>query len=149
MSDPLARCETCGFHRDTPNHELGCPRGTQERAFGKVREFDTGATRDTEAGKYDFEGFLSPAVLWEFAKYMDAHRVQPDGQVRASDNWQKGIPPDAYMKSLLRHVMDLWMIHRGRKVVRPEDGREVTLDDALGACMFNVQGYWHELLRDG
>lgn len=116
--------------------------------MSEVRQFDTGATRDSEAGKYDFEGFLSPRVLWAFAKYMDAHRVQPDGQVRASDNWQKGIPSDAYIKSLVRHVVDLWLIHRGCDVVRPEDGRTVTLDEALGACLFNVQGYWHESLKE-
>lgn len=112
-----------------------------------VRHFDTGATRDSEDGKLDFEGFLSPRVLWAFAEYMDAHRVQTDGDLRASDNWQKGIPLDAYMKSLLRHAVDLWLIHRGHEVRRPEDGKVVTLADALGACMFNVQGYWHETLK--
>lgn len=111
--------------------------------------FDTGATRDTEAGKLDFEGFLSPQVLWQFAEYMDAHRVQPDGTTRPSDNWQKGIPLDAYMKSLLRHVMDLWLLHRGHEVKRPEDGREVELVEALAACLFNIQGYWLELIKLG
>ena len=119
-----------------------------ERPRGKVRTFDTGATRDTEAGKLDFEGFLDPRVLWAFAEYMDKNRVQSDGSLRDSDNWQKGIPRDAYLKSLLRHTMDLWLIHRGRKVVRPEDGHEVTLTDALGAVLFNVQGYWHEVLKE-
>lgn len=114
-----------------------------------IRTFSTGATRDTNSGKYDPEGFLSPAVLMEFCRYMHANRVQSDGTLRDSDNWQKGIPLDAYMKSLLRHVFDLWMIHRTGHAVRPETGEDVTLHDALGGCLFNVQGYWHESLKEG
>jgi hypothetical protein len=111
-----------------------------------VRTFDTGANRDSEAGKLDFEGFLSPLVLWEFGKYMDKHRTLTDGSVRDSDNWQKGMPLDAYMKSLLRHVFDLWLLHRGQSVTRPEGG-DVTMEDALGGILFNAQGYWHETLK--
>jgi len=36
----------------------------------KVRTFDTGATRDTEDGKLDYEGFLSGRVLKRYAEYM-------------------------------------------------------------------------------
>jgi len=32
-----------------------------------MRQFESGATRDTEDGKLDYEGFLSPAVLLRFA----------------------------------------------------------------------------------
>jgi hypothetical protein len=114
-----------------------------------VREFDTGATRDTADGKFDFEGYLSPRVLWEFARYMTANREMPDGSLRASDNWQKGIPLDVYMKSLLRHVMDLWLLHRGVEEHRPEDGKFIELHDTLGGALFNLQGYWHETLNGG
>jgi hypothetical protein len=106
----------------------------------KVREFDTGATRDIDTDKLDYEGFLSPAVLQEFARYMHQHRIQADGTLRDSDNWQKGIPLDAYMKSLLRHMMEAWAIHRK---AGPGDMREV-----LCAVLFNVQGYLHELLKE-
>lgn len=113
----------------------------------EVRHFSSGATRDSDAGKLDFEGFLDPLVLWAFGEYMQEHQRQADGEARSGDNWQKGIPLDAYAKSLVRHVLDLWLLHRGHKVVRPEDGHEVTLDEALGACLFNIQGYWHETLK--
>ena len=76
-----------------------------------TRLFDTGATRDTDANKLDFEGFLSPRVLRQYAEYMHKCRLrnQPHGEaLRASDNWQKGMPKDSYMKSLVRHVMELW-----------------------------------------
>jgi hypothetical protein len=116
-------------------------------AAESVRSFDTGATRDTDNGKYDFEGFISPLVLWEYADYMHRNRVQSNGELRASDNWQKGIPLDAYIQSLLRHVMDLWMLHRNHPPIRPENAEIATFTEALGGLLFNAMGYWHEYLR--
>ena len=112
----------------------------------QVRTFDTGANRDSDSGKFDFEGFLSPLVLTAFARYMHSHRTLADGSQRPADNWQKGMPEDAYVQSLLRHVVDLWLLHRGHTPVRPEDGQHVEWDDALGGAMFNVQGLWFERL---
>lgn len=106
----------------------------------KMREFDTGATRNTDDNKLDFEGFISPLALEEFAKYMHEHRMQADGKLRDSDNWQKGIPQDQYMKSMWRHFFDTWKNHRGHET--PEDQIK-----NLCGLMFNVQGYLHELLK--
>lgn len=111
------------------------------RRNGSLRTFATGATRDTDDGKYDYEGFLSPAVLEAYAAYMHKHRVQPDGSLRASDNWQKGVPLTSYMQSMWRHFMDVWFWHRGR----PRDAGRL---EAVMALLFNVQGYAFELLRD-
>jgi hypothetical protein len=118
-----------------------------EAATAITRFFESGATRDSDAGKLDFEGFLSPQVLWAFAEYMHKNRFMADGTVRGSDNWQGGMPLEVYMKSLVRHFMDLWLMHRGHKVVRPETGEEATLADTLGGIFFNLQGYWLETIR--
>jgi hypothetical protein len=127
----------------------------QERVDAKraeVREFATGATRDADDGKYDYEGFLSPAVLQRYAQYMHANRVQSDGSLRSGDNWQKGIPFDVYMKSMWRHFMDVWTMHRRSgeeeawESITADD--EVALEEALCAVLFNAQGYLHELLRE-
>lgn len=99
------------------------------------RVFATGATRDADLDKYDYEGFLAPAVLERFAEYMHKHRRQVDGSMRDSDNWQKGIPRDQYMKSLWRHFMEVWAGHRAGQVD----------DEALCALLFNVMGYLYEL----
>ena len=107
-------------------------------AEAKVRAFDTGATRNADTGKFDYEGFLSPLVLERFAQYMHKHRHQADGQLRDSDNWQKGIPFDAYMKSMFRHFMDVWCHHRGLPLAKEP------LEEALCALLFNVMGYLHE-----
>lgn len=107
--------------------------------MANIRVFDSGATRDSDQGKLDYEGFLSPLVLERFAQFMNKHRVQADGNLRASDNWQKGIPTDAYMKSMFRHFMDVWKEHRGLQT--PEG-----VEEALCALMFNAMGYLHVLL---
>jgi hypothetical protein len=107
--------------------------------MGESRSFETGATRDTDVGKYDYEGFLSPFVIERYAEYMNENRVQSDGKIRDSDNWQKGMPLDVYMKSAWRHFFDMWREHRRIKTIA---GLEV----ALCALMFNVMGYLHEIL---
>lgn len=110
--------------------------------MGTIRSFPSGATRDQDADKLDFEGFLSPLVLQMFAEYMHKHRVQSDGTLRASDNWQKGIPLEAYAKSLHRHFHSFWLHHRGHPQLANEDAVS-----ALMGMLFNVQGYAHELLK--
>lgn len=107
-----------------------------------VRKFDTGATRDGDTDKPDYEGFLSPLVILEYGKYMHENRVQSNGELRDSDNWQKGIPKEAYIKSLLRHTLDLWLVHRGFTKLAREGIKKV-----LCAIIFNAQGYLHELLK--
>jgi len=52
----------------------------------KTRYCNTGATRDVDNDKYDYEGFLSPIVLHRYAQYMHKHRLQSDGELRDSDN---------------------------------------------------------------
>lgn len=102
-----------------------------------IRTFESGATRDSDTEKFDIEGFLSYPVIMRYAEYMHKHRIQSDGQLRDSDNWQKGIPKDAYMKSMWRHFMDVWGNHR-RYETRDN------MEEALCALLFNVLGYLHE-----
>ncbi len=108
-----------------------------KKANDKIRVFLSGATRDTEAGKIDFEGFLSPLALEAFGRYMQKHQTQSDGTPRSSDNWQKGIPTEAYMKSAWRHFFAVWRGHRSTGI---------SVDD-LCALLFNVQGLLHENLK--
>lgn len=111
-----------------------------------TRQFETGATRDADNGKPDYEGFLSPLVIKAFGQYMSRHRTQADGKLRDSDNWQKGIPFGVYMKSLWRHFHDMWTMHRGF-IARDHTGATLTMEDTLSAIMFNVMGYFHEWLK--
>jgi hypothetical protein len=112
----------------------------------KVRTFETGATRNSDTGKFDYEGFLSPLVIEEFGRFMHKHRVRGDGTLRDSDNWQKGIPRDAYMKSAWRHFMAWWKMHRGHKAF-DEKGNPVDFREEICALMFNAMGYLHELIK--
>lgn len=117
-----------------------------------VRQFSTGATRNLDHNKLDYEGFNCPMAQRAFAEYMHGHRKQADGTIRDSDNWQRGMDFDVYAKSLVRHVHDFHCLHRGWTIPRPEDGQPMTPDDEhklelLCAIWFNVQGYIHELLK--
>jgi hypothetical protein len=105
-----------------------------------MRTFKSGATRDQDETKLDYEGFYSPSVMKRFAEYMNEHRQQPNGSMRSSDNWQKGMPLEAYMKSAFRHFMDWWAIHR-------DEPADEDLEVALCALIFNAQGYLHEVIK--
>lgn len=105
-----------------------------------MRVFDTGAKRDNEDGKIDYEGHLSPLTIKAYAEYMNQHRLLEDGSYRASDNWKKGIPLDVYIKSMYRHMIDLLLHHGGYSSRTEED-----LQDAICGLKFNVDGYLHEI----
>lgn len=117
--------------------------GAMAAEEGTIRVFKTGATRDQDATKPDYEGFISPLVTKRFGQYMTKHRVQKDGNLRDSANWQKGIPKDAYVKSLTRHVEDVRLHHDGFADEATED-----LESALCAVLFNAQGLLFELLLE-
>jgi len=105
-----------------------------------MRKFETGATRDEDHDKFDYEAFLSPLVLERYAQYMHGHRLQNDGSLRAGDNWQKGMPLDSFIKSMWRHLMAVWKAHRNIAVT-------VAIEDSLCGVMFNAMGYLHELIK--
>jgi len=115
---------------------------------GIIRQFSTGATRNSEQGKNDYEGFYHPLVVEAFGDYMTTHRIQADGSLRDSDNWQKGIPLNVYIKSLFRHVIDLWFLHRGYQRFDKITGKKITKKEALCAILFNTQGYLFEILKN-
>ncbi len=106
-----------------------------------MRKFDSGATRDTDENKLDFEGFLSPLVLHRYAEYLNKHRTQADGKLRDSDNWQKGIPLAVYMKSGWRHFFDWWWGHRGAPSLKDR------IEESICGLLFNAMGYLHECLK--
>jgi hypothetical protein len=116
------------------------PIEVPEKDSGVLRQFSSGATRDTAAGKHDYDGFLSPLVLEAFGTYMDFNRLLPTGATRDSDNWQKGIPLPVYVKSGWRHFIDWWRHHRGYTT---HEG----LVWAICGLLFNANGYLHEYLK--
>ncbi len=131
---------------DFPPGTLGNPVGPTPhdlmvKPLLDMRKFDTGATRDTEEGKPDYEACLSPLVLEAFGRYMHTNRKMADGTMRDADNWQKGIPRAAYMKSLWRHHWSVWNLHRSDAYVT------ALMVEALCGVMFNAMGYLHELLK--
>ena len=52
------------------------------------------------------------------------------------------------MKSLWRHFVDMWFLHRGFKRYDKLDGHEISKEEAICAVMFNVIAYMDKLLKD-
>lgn len=108
----------------------------------RIREYPTGATRNSTEGKHDYASFLSPIVIEAYGRYMHRHRLQADGTLRAGSSWKKGFGDDHYsvcLESLVRHALDLWLLHDGFHA------RE-TIDDAICGTLFNAMAYYHKLL---
>lgn len=128
------------------------PGGAPAGLLPQVQKFATGATRSADEGKNQYWGFLSYPAIEEFGDYMTRHRVQPDGSLRDPNNWQKGIPIQKYIESLLRHSLELWGLHMRylpRRLAReyPGKSRDFLLKETACAIYFNVQGFLHEYLK--
>lgn len=111
------------------------------------RIFPTGAYRNDNKGKFNYDGFINPAVENSFARYMHGHRKMEDGSLRDADNWQKGFSVDEIMQSLLRHVMDVHLLHRGYEVI-DEKGEKITLEECLNGVKFNINAYILQLINE-
>jgi len=105
-----------------------------------MKEYKTGANRNNTEGKLDFDGFMCPLVMQRFGEYMDKNRHLETGELRESDNWQKGIDLADYMKSGFRHFHDWWMEHRDYESRKG-------IEEALCGLIFNANGYLHEVLK--
>jgi len=106
-----------------------------------MRKFNTGATRNDDTGKLDYEGFLSAPVLRRYAHYLNKHRKQADGNLRTADNWQKLFGEEHFnvcMKSAWRHFMSWWLQHRGFDDLD-------TIEDSICALIFNATAYLHKI----
>lgn len=154
--DPVDReCSVIGCVANIQEKNSECDHGFEliEQAGVKmednkeIRQFDTGATRDVNVDKLNYEGFFSPLVLQRYAQYLHKHRVQSDGNLRDADNWQKGIPIKTYMEGKLRHTMATWLIHRGYKAL-DEKGNKIDLEESLCAEIFNAMGHLFEILKE-
>jgi hypothetical protein len=120
---------------------------TKQIPMPLVRTFDTGATRDLDDTKDDPEGFYTPRVIHRFNQYMTHNRHLADGSVRDSDNWQRGIPREAYAKSLWRHHLAAWTEHRAWVSGDSAYDRDQLEVDLCGV-IFNAQGMLDTILKE-
>lgn len=150
--DHQATCLRCIALYGSPT-----PRPRPAEPGPRVRQFDTGATRDSEDGKLPY-GFDSPLVDRRYAEYMQSHRLQSDGELRDPDNWTNGMDRQVYMNSLHRHYQDLrllWAIHLPVKKegvdieahLEKLSNPDVDIETALCAILFNVKGMLFEVLN--
>ncbi len=104
-----------------------------------VRTFESGATRNSDAGKPDYAGFTDPLVLERFGEYMHRHRIQSDGSTRDSAKWKSGIPQAELFKSAFRHFHD-WDMERAGYRSREDE------ETAICGLLFNANAYLRGLL---
>ena len=112
---------------------------------GKIRQYSSGATRDTDVGKLSYVKALSPIVLQRYVQYLDAHRKQSDGSMREFDNWKNGIPEDTYLDGIGRHFVAAWLLAQGYPA--SDNHGPVNLQDTLCAIIFGASGWLHEILK--
>lgn len=146
MTDELERNWNLSKNFPAPEPGTVIPRDTATPPEVQ-RTFETGATRDIDAGKLDYDGFFDPNVILAFAAYMQINRTQADGTMRDSDNWQKGIPKGVYIKSGWRHFFKMWHMFRSFILPKrqPPAGEEM---EAICGLLFNTMGYLHERMKD-
>jgi hypothetical protein len=79
--------------------------------------------------------------------------VQSDGSLREGDNWQKGFTRESIAKSMQRHNLDFWLMHRGFEPessdhlkVFKEQNKERAMIEALCGIYFNAAAYMREVL---
>jgi len=131
--------DECQWPQETHNNScINWEHEEEKKNQSSMKKFNSGATRTSEPLE-DPEGFLSPAVIIEFNRYMAHHRTQADGEVRRADNWQRGMSKARYMRSMWRHFLDVWNYWR-----IPRVGDAIL--DSLCALMFNVHGMMLEVL---
>lgn len=135
---------------DIENHDSPCgcgfePKPKLKKTTPEIRQFETGATRDTDANKPSYVKALSPIALQYYVNYLGHHRVQSDGSLRDWDNWKKGIPQDVYLDGLGRHKMAVWLLCHG--FPSSDNHGPVTLKDSLCGVIFNAMGMLHEILQ--
>ena len=113
----------------------------------KIRNFPSGANRDTNEGKIEYARHLSPKALKAFCEYMDNHRKLPNGELRDPDNWKKGFPIQSFVDSGFRHMMEVWLLHEKSKTKKLTKEESKNLKDALCGIWFNCMGFLHEEVK--
>jgi len=122
------------------------PQPEPEQKTEQIRQFSTGATRDTDVGKLNYVKALCPLVLQYYVEYLGKHRVQSDGSLRDWDNWKKGIDKQVYMEGLGRHEHAVWLLNSGYPAF--DNHGPVTMKDSLCGVIFNSMGMLREILEE-
>lgn len=108
------------------------PRDTLKPNKANIRQFSTGAVRDTGEDKEDYIESISWLTMKRYCIYM-GKMAKKYGR----GNWIKGIPADSYEQSLLRHIQKYISAKYYGVEIEPEV-------DHLSAALFNLQGLIHE-----
>ena len=101
----------------------------EEPKSGELRDFGTGATRskDADSERYDL---ISPFAMRRVAKIM-AEGAETHGDA----NWEKGVPLDATLNHLERHLQ-LWKMEQ-------KTGEKIDSDDHMAKVVWGAMAICH------
>jgi hypothetical protein len=97
-----------------------------------MREFKTGAVRDSDDSKEDYIETISWTAFKRYSQYMTGKKKK-----YGAGNFKKGIPIESYEQSLVRHLQK----YLANKY---EEGTAEKDEDHISAMVFNLFGIMHE-----
>ena len=118
----------------------------EPRDDGTMRQYSSGATRSSGKGKPSYCSYTSVLATRRYGQYMLEHETQADGEKRPPDNWKSGLEIKDTKESMGRHWEHVKTILDGHTAI-DDHGKEVDIEDALCAMMFNVTSMLHEVLK--
>lgn len=96
-----------------------------------VTHFESGAIRDSQEGKEEYQEAISDLTLRRYALYMLSQAKK-----YGKGNWKKGISSESYSNSLDRHL--------NKYRIKKNWGIDIEPGvDHLSAALFNLQGLIH------
>lgn len=109
---------------------------------GSRQEFETGAVRDTAEGKG------RPELISPFAVYRESLWMEKGAKKYADRNWEKGIPMERCMASLLRHANKYLMGDRSEDhlaAIRFNAGAMIHFEETQRTDLMDLPNYLRDL----
>ena len=100
--------------------------------MSNLTHFPTGAIRDSQEGKESYIETISWTAFRRYAQYMTGKKAK-----YGAGNFKKGIIPESYEESLVRHLVKYL-------TNKYENGDLEKEEDHLAAIVFNTFGLIHE-----
>jgi len=124
------------IYLNPPSAEATIKTEPEQKPKQEIRQYSTGAIRDSEEGKEDYTETISWTAFKRYAEYMTSKKKQ-----YGSGNFKKGISIDSYERSLMRHI--------SKYMINKYEGGDLEKDsDHLAAIVFNIFGIMHEEARN-
>jgi hypothetical protein len=111
-----------------------------------VRTFETWATRDIDTGKLEYSDYINPLCDYSFANFMK-WKQYINWTIRAWNNWQKWIPNESLLSSLVRHTEIIKLLYQGYRVFETKDRNDV-IDLKVYKTDNEIEHSWYNFVEE-